>query len=144
MTVAVSQRSSPTEGAKLMSTRRPSFVAGTRSRTEDLLTLRLVDPGPVAVIEVVGELDMDTTHVLTDFAGSVLQAQSPLVMLLDLTGLRFCCADGIRALLHVRDAAYAQAAQLILRDPSPIICRVLKLSGTLDVFEIKTSSARAV
>ena len=122
-----------------MSTRRPSCVAGTGCRPEDLLTLRLVGTGPVAVIEVVGELDMATTHLLTDLAGSVLHAQSPLVLVLDLTGLRFLCADGIRALLHIRDAACARAAQLILRNPSPITDRVLTLTGTLDVFEIKKS-----
>jgi anti-anti-sigma factor len=106
---------------------------------EDQLTLRLVDAGPVAVIEVAGELDLDTTHLLTDLAGSVLAAQSPPVIVLDLAGLQFLCADGIRALLHVRDTARAQAARLILRDPSPITCRLLKLTGILDVFEVTTS-----
>jgi len=136
--IAVCQRLSPVQGAKLMSARRPSSVADSQFRPEDLLTIRLVDAGPVTVIEVVGELDMTTTHSLTDLAASVLRAQSPLVVVLDLRGLRFLCADGIRALLHIRDAACAHAAQLILRDPSPITCRVLKLTDMLDVFEIKT------
>jgi hypothetical protein len=62
-------------------------IIGADSRSELLLTLRLVDAGPVAVIEVAGELDMDTTRLLTDLAGSVLAAQSPPVMVLD-AGLR--------------------------------------------------------
>jgi anti-sigma B factor antagonist len=122
-----------------MSTQRLSSTASAPCLPEDQLTLRLVDAGSLAVIEVAGELDMDTTHVLTVLAESVLHTQAPPVMILDLTGLQFLCADGIRALLQVHDAACAQAARLILRNPSAITCRLLKLTGTLDVFEIEQS-----
>jgi anti-anti-sigma factor len=128
-----------------MSIRRAPVALGNHRRPEDLLTLRLVEPGPVTVIEVVGDLDLNTTHLLTEFAEAVLRAPPPTVMVLvlDLSRLRFFCADGIRALLHVRDTATAHAAQLIVRDPSPITYRVLTITGMLDAFEIKTNLANA-
>jgi len=127
-----------------MSILRLSFLVSTEHQAAELLTARLVESGPMTVIKVVGDLDMSTTHLLTELADAVLQAHSPLVMTLDLAGLRFLCADGIRALLQVRDAAAARSTHLVLQDPSPITCRVLKVTDLLDAFEIKTSGAAAL
>jgi anti-anti-sigma factor len=77
-------------------------------------------------------------HLLIELAESVLATQ-PLMIVLDLAHLRFFCADGIRALLHVRDAAAAEAVHLIVRDPSSAVVTVLTITGMLDAFEIKTS-----
>jgi anti-anti-sigma factor len=123
-----------------MSTRRLSFPLRRRARLDDLLTVRLREAGPITVIEVAGELDMSTSHLLTERAGSVLDVHRPLVLVLDVAALRFFCADGIRALLHVRDTATAHATQLILRHPSPAVVQLLTITGMLDLFEIKTGS----
>jgi anti-anti-sigma factor len=130
-------------GSKLMSTRPSSFTLGTQFRPEHLLTLRLPESGPVTVIEVVGDLDIATAHLLTEFVEAALHPQPPMIVVLDLAGLRFFCAAGVGALLQVRDAAAAHAAQLILRDPSPITSRILTVTDMLDVFQIKTNLANA-
>jgi anti-anti-sigma factor len=84
---------------------------------------------------------MNTTELLTESAKSVLDTDPPTVLVLDLAALRFLCAAGIRALLEVRDAAAAGGARLILRNPSPITCRILTITGLLDTFEIKMDPA---
>jgi anti-anti-sigma factor len=126
-----------------MSIRRSSFVLGVRCRSQDLLTLRLLESGPVTVIKVVGDLDMNTTRLLTEFTNSVLNTDPPTVLVLDLAALRFFCAAGIRALLEVRDAAAGGSTRLILRSPSPITWRILAVTGMLDTFEIETDPAKA-
>jgi len=110
---------------------------------EDLLCVTLVDPGPVALMELRGDLDMATAHLLTDLADHVLRGRTPLVLVLDLAKLRFFCADGIRALEHVDQTATAHMTHLVLRDPSPITRDVLAITGMLDAFDIKTSTAPA-
>jgi anti-sigma B factor antagonist len=128
-------------GSKLMSTQRLSFPLRRQQRPDKLLTVRLRDiTGPITVIEVAGELDMSTRHLLTDSIATVLATHRPLVVILDLAAVRFFCADGIRALLHVRDAAAACATQLILRNPSPAVVKVLTITSMLDAFNIKTGT----
>jgi len=70
----------------------------------------------------------------------VLDTHRPLVLVLDLAAVRFFCADGIRALLHVRDTAAAGATQLIVRDPSAAVVQVLTITSMLDAFKISSES----
>jgi anti-sigma B factor antagonist len=123
-----------------MSTRRLSFPLRRTRRPDEPLTVRLRDGGPIVVIEVAGDLDMSTSHLLTERAAALLHLHRPLVLVLDLAALRFFCADGVRALLRVRDTAAAYATQLILRNPSAAVVQVLTITGMLDAFAIKTSS----
>lgn len=103
----------------------------------DMLTLRLEHTVQGTVIEAAGDLDIATSHLLTDLAGSLLHPQPPRVIVLDLAKLRFFCADGIRALLRVRDAAAARAVPLIVRDPSPAVLTVLTITDMLSAFRIE-------
>ena len=119
-----------------MSTRRLTFPLTRNPRPDELLTLRLSVTGPTAVIEVAGELDMSTSHLLTDLATSTLRDQAPSALVLDLTDLRFFCADGIRALVQTNDAATARSARLLLRNPSPMTRKVLTVTGMLDAFHV--------
>jgi len=121
-----------------MPTRRPGFAVTPHVQPADLLTVRLVGAGPVTVIEAAGDLDMATSPLLIDLAESLLDTRAPSVMVLDLARLRFFCADGIRSLLQIRDAAAARAAHLIVRDPTPAVVRVLTITGMLDAFDIRT------
>jgi anti-sigma B factor antagonist len=125
-----------------MSTVRLPVAVSIPCRPEDLLALQRVDSGPVTVIEVAGELDMATAPLLTDLADAILAGQAQMIVL-DLAKLQFLCADGLRALLHTRNAAAAHTVQLILLDPSPITCRLLTITGVLDAFQVRTNPANA-
>jgi anti-anti-sigma factor len=126
--------------SKFMPTMQLSFPLRRISRLDDLLTVRLLHAGPTTTIEAAGELDMGTSHLMTELAESLIVTHRPLIMILDLAQLRFFCADGIRAVLHVRDTATARGTQLIVRDPSPAVVNVLTMTGMLHEFEIKTST----
>lgn len=105
-------------------------------RHRELLSLRLLDSGSTTVIEVEGELDISTTHLLVEGVDRVLESRSPAVVVLDLAALDFFYADGVRALLRVQEAVTARTARLTLRDPSPITEKVLALTGSGDAFTV--------
>lgn len=115
-----------------------SRAAGPGCRQESL-TVEVTDSGPVTVVKVDGELDMGTVHLLTDRVEEVLD-QLPLRLVLDLADVTFFCADGIGALYRIRHAVTGIAADLELRDPSPITRRVLHLTRTAHDFHIQVTS----
>jgi anti-anti-sigma factor len=128
------------EGSKFMSMHASYPLDGALS-PEELLSVTLVDMGLVALIELRGDLDMATAHMLTGLTDHVLRTRTVRVLVLDLAQLRFFCADGIRALEHVNRSATDQLAHLVLRDPSPITRKVLTITGMLDTFDIETTPA---
>jgi len=89
----------------------------------------------VTVIKVVGELDVSTTHILAELADEVARAR-PARVVLDAADVTFFCAGGLRALLGVQQLVTAAGGQLLLRAPSPCVCRVLTITGTADLFAL--------
>jgi anti-anti-sigma factor len=126
-----------------MPTRRTTITTNPAGQPAEPLTLGVDDAGPTTVIHAAGDLDLSTGHLLTDLVDALLGTEPPKVVVLDLAGLRFFCADGIRALLHVRDAATAHAAHLTVRDPAPVVVTVLGITRMLDAFDIETDRSVA-
>jgi anti-sigma B factor antagonist len=113
---------------------RPIGVADPQS----LLSVRLAGDGCPTVIEVSGEIDLSTAHLLTELVEQVAR-DCPAQVILDMAEVRFFCAEGVRALLHAR-ATVAAAGQLLLRAPSAQTWRVLTLTGTDHLFPLDATS----
>jgi anti-anti-sigma regulatory factor len=81
-----------------------------------LLSLQLSSDGPEVMIMVSGELDLSTTHVRTERADHIAHGHAgPLA--LDMAGVTFLCADGIRALFRAPEmgAPRLQASRFVTR-----------------------------
>jgi len=115
-----------------MSTRQAPAI---RRFSSPLLSVDLVCQGPDVVICVSGEMDLSTVHLLDDLVERIALGHPPRVVL-DLAGVTFFCADGIRALIGAHDTVTAAGGQLLLRDPSPLTWRILTIAQVEDVFPI--------
>jgi anti-anti-sigma factor len=85
-------------------------------------------PGSRARIEVVrapGELDLATADALA--AQGCAAAARAGVLLLDLTGVSFCDARGLSALVRIANQADRAGCRLALIAPPPPVARLLRL-----------------
>jgi anti-sigma B factor antagonist len=127
-----------------MSTRHVRFPL-TRSTQDDRdpeLTLTMRCTGPLTKIDATGAIDLSTADLLTATIDHVISAHAPTRLVLELSGVRLLSAAGISALLHARDAVTAQAGQLTLHGPSPMVRKVLDITDTARVFDIVDSPGR--
>lgn len=95
---------------------------------------RATRPG-AAVVELTGELDLDT---LPGFRAALadLDRHGPLdVVTVDAAGLTFADSSAIAALIDARAAAEAQGAKLRLDHVHGSLQRVLVLTGLDEVFD---------
>jgi anti-sigma B factor antagonist len=110
---------------------------------EPLLSLDLLCRGSRTFIEVGGELDMNTAHLLSELVEHAAQHR-PTQVILHMANVTFFCAEGINALLRARATITAVGGQLLLRDPSPRTSRVLTITGAKDLFPLDTTSTAPV
>ena len=91
-------------------------------------------PSPAFVrVAVVGEIDLATADVLHAGLRSVLSAQLPHRVEIDLAGVSFMDCTGLTVLVVARDAALRTGCQLRITNPQPIVRRVLELTGLLGI-----------
>ncbi len=92
-----------------------------------------LDPTGAQVVSLSGELDSANAASLRERVASIPpQPAQPLIF--DLTGLRFMDSAGIAVLI----GAAEKAGSVSLRNPSPIIRRVLETTGLSSVFSIES------
>jgi anti-sigma B factor antagonist len=92
-----------------------------------------LDPTGAQVVVLSGELDSSNAASLQERVESIApQPAQPLIF--DLTGLRFMDSAGIAVLI----GATTRASSVSLRNPSPIIQRVLQATGLSGVFSIES------
>jgi anti-sigma B factor antagonist len=92
-----------------------------------------VDPTGTLVVILSGELDSSNAASLQERVASIPpQPVQPLIF--DLTDLRFMDSAGIAVLI----GAATKASSVSLRNPSPIIRRVLEATGLTSVFSIES------
>jgi anti-anti-sigma factor len=84
------------------------------------------------VVTVRGEIDMDTAGQLIDAITTV--AGTAVV---DLSGVTFIDSTGLQGLLRAQKAARQRGDDLILRQPSKAVRRVLELTNLIDGFTIE-------
>jgi anti-anti-sigma factor len=85
------------------------------------------------LVRLTGDLDLAGA----DEARAVVEqavAQSPATLTFDVTELRFMDSSGIAVLI----AAAQKVNSVILRNPSPVIQRLLSLAGLADVFAVQS------
>lgn len=117
-----------------MSVHQVSHLATSETVRQSILSLVLGSEGPATVVEVRGQLDLDTAHLLVDAVENVMAGQPPPVLVLDLSQVNFFCAAGITALLTVRRRAASDGCALLVRNPSRITRTVLGIAGLTDEF----------
>jgi anti-anti-sigma factor len=87
------------------------------------------------VVEACGEVDIGTADLLSGCAVRALR-HHPLRLTLDLSGVTFFSAAGLRALIHIGRAAGAEVTDFRLRAPSHSVLYVLDLADALDQFRV--------
>ena len=124
-----------------MSVQQAPLAPADMTGPEPILSVRLVSCGPPTVIEISGEIDLNTAHLVTELVDHVAR-HGPTQVILDMGGVSFFCADGLRALLHARTTVTAAGGRLFLRAPSPKTCRVLTITRTGPCRPITTTCSR--
>jgi anti-anti-sigma factor len=92
-----------------------------------------LDPTGAQVVVLLGELDTSNAASLQERVASI-PPQPAQRLIFDLTGLRFMDSAGIAVLI----GATTKASSVSLRNPSPIIRRVLETTGLSNVFSIES------
>jgi anti-anti-sigma factor len=104
------------------------------SGTEPQFSVRIDDaaePGTV-LVRLSGDLDLagaDEARAVVEQAVAV----APATLAFDVTELRFMDSSGIAVLI----AAAQKVNSVVLRNPSPVIQRLLALAGLADVFVVQ-------
>ncbi|MDM4784201.1 MULTISPECIES: STAS domain-containing protein [unclassified Micromonospora] len=89
----------------------------------------------VTRISVAGEVDLSNAHLLTELVETTVAASAPLVVV-DLSDVSFFGAYGTSALVLAQRMLVRHGRRLILHRPSPVVRRVLGVTGTLTAFEV--------
>ncbi|MFE9251405.1 STAS domain-containing protein [Streptomyces sp. NPDC007088] len=94
------------------------------------LTVAPYDAG-VPLLRAAGELDHDTAgELLTAVARQLAARPVPPAVHLDLSGVTVCDSMGLSALIMVRRQAASAGVPLLLDEVSPVLGRLLDLTGT--------------
>jgi anti-sigma B factor antagonist len=110
-------------------------ASGSARPAEAILRLACTTEGAVQRIAAAGEIDLSTAHLLVDLVATLARTPVPLVAV-DLSAVTFFGAQGISALVRARLLVAERGGRLTLSDPSPVVRRVLDVTGLLTEFEI--------
>jgi anti-sigma B factor antagonist len=114
-----------------------SAAIGTTSLSVDTMS-----SGPVTVITVIGDLDMDTAALLSGHVDRAVTAHAPELLIVDLNGLGFLGAAGVAVLLAGADRVSRGGGRLRLRRLSEAARLALQATRTLDLFDVEAASGR--
>ena len=105
------------------------------------LTIAREDHGRHAVLTVTGDLDLATAPELTSLGVALVDAGAADVIV-DARRLAFCDSSGLSALVQI--ANRLPERRLAIAAPTPIVRRVLEMSGLVDAFLVADSVPDAV
>ena len=91
------------------------------------LTHRIYPDGHATAV-IRGELDAATADAARDYVANVI-ARSGGAVEVDLTGLSFCDARGLRALVQMASCARSSGRQLKLSGTRPGIVKIMRITG---------------
>lgn len=94
------------------------------------------------IVRLSGEVDLSVEGHLLVMLEEALVGQ-PSAVVVDLGGLRFLDCAGFRALLKAQSAAEACGCRLTVRDPQPLIERVLRVLQVADILGLPRAAAAA-
>jgi anti-anti-sigma factor len=90
-----------------------------------------LDPSGRPILKVIGELDLSSVGPIGSAIEAIVTGKHDRIMF-DLSELRFMDSSGLRMFL----ALAHQTAEVQLRDPSPMVRKVIELTGTSGAFVI--------
>ena len=105
-----------------------------RSGTADLRVA--VGPGPALVVEIRGEIDIQSAPELRDELLRVIRRYGPRLAL-DLAGVRFMDCAGLNVLLATRRRARLEQGSVRVVRASPQVLRMISLLGLEKVFALR-------
>ncbi len=106
-----------------VSSARAESLAVTIRATHDLVT-----------VSVRGELDIATAPILVD-AFDAARLEDPSLVVVDVGGLRFVDAHGLSVLIAARRSLRSRSADLVVRDPSAMLQKMLAITGLASLAE---------
>jgi anti-sigma B factor antagonist len=86
-------------------------------------------------IIVTGELDLATCPQLADALDGVVDGRHGSVAV-DLSGVTFLDSTALTVLITFRQRLQSLGRRLVLDQPSPVVVRVLTISGLLETFSV--------
>lgn len=90
----------------------------------------------VTVVRVHGEVDLATADHLRDRLLRAVEDSRCDCLVVDMSGLGFFDASGVRALVTVFHSLTRQGQHMVLAEPAPIVARVLEALTMRRLFEI--------
>jgi anti-anti-sigma factor len=94
--------------------------------------------GTCIVLRLAGEADL-TTRALAEVLTAEV-AKKPRLFLVDMSGLTFIDSAALHEIVRAHRQLRADGCLLVLVSPSPIVARILQLSGLDQVLPIRTSA----
>ena len=85
-----------------------------------------VRPGAAPVVVASGELDISSAVAFADLVTEVIVRHGPDVVI-DATGISFCDARGLGALVRCANEAGRAGGRVTLSDPSPRLLRLVRI-----------------
>lgn len=82
----------------------------------------------IEILSMPAELDVATGNGLVQ-QGYAAMDRSARLLLLDLAGLSFCDACGLRAFVQIANHADAAGCRFALIAPQPLVAKILRISG---------------
>ena len=109
-------------------------MAGPADESFDAYSVRLEDSGGEAVVFAAGDLDLAAADELRDRLREAAARHGRVI--LDLTEVKFIDGTGLGAVVAARKDA-GDASAIVLRHPSPLVMRVLRLTQLDQTFPIE-------
>jgi len=100
--------------------------------------------GEYVVMSVQGEIDLYTVPRLQRALASVLAANDPVRLVVDMSGVDFCDSTGVNVLLAAHRQAREAGGDLELAAPRPAVRKILQVTGLEAVFTVIETPAQAV
>jgi anti-anti-sigma factor len=86
-------------------------------------------------VAVAGEMDLATSPPLGLALDQVLDTK-PVTVRVDLAEVSFLDSSGIRCLVDVAERAAAVGSHLVVRNPTPMVLRVLEICGVRELLSV--------
>ncbi len=87
-----------------------------------------ISPAGEAVVDIGGELDIATAEPAVRYVSQVIDRHRRPVIV-DLTALRFCDAQGLSGLLRMAGDAQQAGCPFRLASPSPSLVKIMRITG---------------
>ena len=96
------------------------------------LVIATEDSDGIPVISVAGQLDISNAAALEQALARVAAAR-PRALIFDLSGLEFMDSAGVSVLVRAR----AEVGEVRLRNPTPIVRRLIEITGLSGILPIE-------